>query len=429
MSAAGNKQISLPILDKVSASIVLSLPFMRVFSLDVGFPFKIYEIAIILSTIFSLVSLHLILFNKTIFARGVWLVLYALAALGLNLYVMNAGGPYDYLARFSPAADGVLKCGYVLLCVLGFNLIASAAQRNPSIVIRYWLIGATASAGIQFFFAITTILGYPVPHLPGMPEEVANQQFFSMGGIDIYRAGTFAEGNYAGPFFVLSFLIAVFSRRYYLALVFVLAIITSFSTTAVIGLGGAAIYLAYKARKNVIPTFLAITTIIFFINTPLFNTVVLDKLADQSESTSLSERLTSIETATELFIEHPLLGVGLAQFGFFVPGVQSWFETDSSALAEGKFIQLSKGISNNVYVELASELGLVGLIFFVRFMFPIVTMIKNCPYATLQAGMFAIFIFWIAAPTFTLMYYWAFLALVCGVAKNAEGQEKIIFLK
>jgi len=401
---------------------VASLPFMQAFSVNVGFPLKIYEIAIILWSAVAIITLQMPVFNKRFFLTGLLFFLYAAAALLINVQILGKEGSYSYLARFTPILDGLLKSGYVLLCVLGFNLFAYAAALDPARAVRAWYWGAGASAAIQILLFLLSAAGLPLPPLPGMVlEPPPNLQFIDFMGMFLYRAGTFLEGNYAGPFFVLSFLIALADRRNVLAGFFLLAAATTFSTSAFAGLAGAFVYLLLTKKKqpSVYILAAAITAAMFF-SWSFFEAIIIEKLSGAKSTDSLVDRMNTFLSAAQMFAGNIVLGVGLGQYGFHAFDYTDWVQR---SLGPWFMDTRTKTIANNVYAELASELGLLGLVFFYMFVSPIVRMALKISEPAIKAGFVAIAIFWIAAPTFTIMYYWAFAGLACGIAYyRGEGK-------
>jgi O-Antigen ligase len=398
--------------------VAASLPFMQMLTINAGFPLKIYEIVLVLSTMVSAITVHLTIFNKRVFLWGLVFVAYSLAALSIKLMVLGEVGTFSSLARFGPFLDGAFKAAYIALGVLGFNLIASAAEQSPTRVVQAWLWGASLSAVIHLFFVTLSGAGQPVPHLPGMLPYPTGQQFMLVGGHSLFRAGTFLEGNYAGPFFVFSFLLAISYKRTVPAALCFAAIIASFSTTALIGLGAAFIYLAIRGGNSFF-VLLAVLAIVVFASTPIFDEVVLNKLSDTDPNSSAADRLETFWQSWEMFLEHPLMGVGVSQYGLYIPGAEFW-SPDNGNVAGGVSGKMMKAIPNNVYMELASEFGIVGIVIFAVFMISILSLVRRCPHPPLRAGAIALLVFWLASPTFTVMYYWAFLGIVCGLAKNTE---------
>jgi hypothetical protein len=59
----------------------LTLPFMQIFSIDAGFPLKIYELANLLWAGMSVITLQITVFDKRLFLRSLLFFVYTLIAL------------------------------------------------------------------------------------------------------------------------------------------------------------------------------------------------------------------------------------------------------------------------------------------------------------------------------------------------------------
>ena len=397
---------------------------MQVFTLEVGFPLKFYELVTVVATASALLVWRLDPFDRWIFSLGAAFVVYLAAALVVRLELLEGAAPYSYLARFGPMSDGALKIGYVALCLLGFRVVALGAQKAPARLVSAWLGGAGASAAIHFLLLLCSA-GNWLPHLPGMLPAPTGQQFSEIGALRLYRAGTFLEGNFAGPFFVLSFLLAVAARRRFFSALFLAATLASFSTNAIVGFAAAAIYIVAQGRKN-LPLVAALALGFFaFAQTSVFEETMMKKFEEgAAQQTSYEERQRAFLQAWDLFERFPLAGVGISQFGSHVVGQRQWLLAGPGGLAGGiASAVVTREIPNNVYVEIASECGLIGLGLFAALMSSVFQLAFKCRSTPLRAGALSILVFWIASPTFTMFYYWGFLGVVCGLAKRAEADQ------
>ncbi|MES5098839.1 O-antigen ligase family protein [Agrobacterium sp. BA1120] len=390
--------------------LILTLPFMQLFTVNFVFPLKVFEIAIIVWGLTAVLMLRIHVFDVPVLIFGILLTFYCVIALTINLRILDNVGNFSHLARWSPEIDGLTKAAYLLICVLGLNLVAYAAYFKPKLAVDLWIIGALLAASVHFALFLMTLAGMSLPNLPGMPD---NPQMIDLAGMRLYRAATFLEGNYAGPFFILSFLLACY--RYYRlrACLLLTAALLTFSTTALLGLAAAGLYwmLTSKNAMSKIKVLLLAVPLLF-VGAPLLDTFVLDKISDDSENSSISDRTATALEALGMFQNNVVIGVGISQYGFGVPGRTRWDFTRNDFAVEK-----DKGIPNNVYAETLSELGLMGLLFLGAFLVAIFRIIWRCPHPLLRAGAYAVFLFWISSPTITLMYYWAYLGLVCGIAR------------
>ncbi|WP_416407347.1 O-antigen ligase family protein [Agrobacterium rosae] len=400
--------------------LIVSLPFMQLFTVNFIFPLKIFEIAIILWGLTVVATLRIHVFDVPVLIFGILLTFYCVIALLIDLRVLDNVGDFSHLARWSPEVDGLTKCAYLLICVLGLNLVAYAAYFQPRRAIDLWVTGAMIAACVHFVLFLMSLAGMALPNLPGMPD---NPQMIDLAGMRLYRAATFLEGNYGGPFFVLSFLLACHRRHKWRAYMLLSAALLTFSTTALLGLTAIGLYWMLKG-KDVMAKIKVLFIVIplMIVGAPLIEIFVLDKISDDSDTSSLSDRTNTALEALGMFQDNVFIGVGISQYGFNVPGRMRWdFARNDYA------VDKEKSIPNNVYAETLSELGLVGVLFLAAFLFTIFRIVRRCSHPLLRAGAYAVFLFWISSPTITLMYYWAYLGLVCGIARyESRPQTRLL---
>lgn len=394
-------------------ALILTLPFMQLFTVDVVFPLKMFEIAIICWGVIALATMRLHVFDVPILLAGILLTFYSVIALMINLRVLGNFGDFSYLSRWSPEIDGFMKCAYLLLCVLGLNLVAYAAYFQPKRAVDFWILGACAAASIHIALFLMSLAGLDLPNLPGMPD---NPQMIDFAGMRLYRAATFLEGNYAGPFFALSFLLSCYMKYKWRACLLIGAMLLTFSTTAVIGLTAVALYWMIMGRD--VGAKLKVLVVVIpalIVGAPLLETFIIDKIYDDTENSSISDRTNTALEALRMFQDNTTIGVGISQYGFNVPGRMRWDFANNSFAADQE-----KAIPNNVYAETLSELGMMGVLFLIVFLVSIFRIAGSFSHPLVKGGVYSIFLFWVSSPTITLMYYWAFLGLVCGLARHQQ---------
>jgi hypothetical protein len=173
--------------------------------------------------------------------------------------------------------------------------------------------------------------------------------FFSNSDI-VSRSGFFFEGNFAGLYYVLSFIIfdkfkILTNRRNFLftlTLLCLFGIFISQSVAAIICL------IVYFLLNINIKKLVYIIPLLFLI---LFNLKYLHKLPfigkDNIYSTSYSDRITSINQAIDLFKENSFFGSGINTYTFY-------FSNENSI-----------SIVNNIYFEILCEFGIFGSFIFI----------------------------------------------------------------
>jgi O-antigen ligase len=158
---------------------------------------------------------------------------------------------------------------------------------------------------------------------------------------------------------------------------------------------------------------------------PYFQSVVIDKLSDSSSSAAQSSRLQredNIMAGYDMFKEHPLFGIGLSNYGYLYP-YYSQFPPSNDPSSSG----VIKDITNNIYSEVSTETGIVGSVIFLSFCGYITLLyrkgLRALPQKIMLAGIFGVFVAWLAYPTFSILFQWVFFALA--VRLFLETQDTI----
>ena len=126
------------------------------------------------------------------------------------------------------------------------------------------------------------------------------------------------------------------------------------------------------------------------------------------ETFSRVDRLLSLATAAQIFSDSPVFGSGLQSYGFIA---NTYLDGGPfSAIYDFSF----RRIPNNIYAEIGAELGLCGLALFFGIVFRMIHMVyksisdKN---RNMLAGLIATLIYWLAFPTYSVIFVWAFFGL------------------
>ncbi len=239
------------------------------------------------------------------------------------------------------------------------------------------------------------------------------------------RAGPFTEGNLGGLYYILSTFIALEYRRTGNAklaqtyMVVSLAGVMMTQSTAAIIIVTIALTMrhcilaeSYWTRFGRLVFALGLALILI----PVIHRLGLDlgigeKLFGESInafSFSRIDRLESINVAMQLFMQSPILGSGLQTYGFLCN------ELISGPLQE-VYDYSHRRIPNNVYFEIAAELGLVGLGFFMAILFKLLRKsmrISNNEKTNLFLGFVSILLYWNAYPTYSVLFVWVFFGLI-----------------
>ena len=402
---------------------VATLPFTYAFTVDFSFPLKIYEVALALALLTYLSELRLPLApgTRTVVRRLGWFAV-AAAVLTLVRFTLPAEGSStsDFGARFGPGGDAIAKLLYLGLGVLGFVLFTRTAYTDEQRYLRAWRIGATAAAAYSWYLFAAGLLGMDPYLLPG----IVDPKYFTVAGRTFVRSGTFQEGNFLGLFLLVSVGIALYEQRRLPAAILSLTVLLTFSTVNTLALAllwtivwlrsHAGMAWRRRSRYILLGVCVALALLLVLYLTGYLQSVIIGKLGTE-ELGSRIKRITFVIAGLRMFADHPLLGVGISQFGYFYNfyqplGLQGMAET-------------VKLIPNNIYVELLAELGIIGFGLFVAFLVAVYRRLRRPELAPLRWTYIALLFSLNGFPTYTVMFLWAFFGLAVGAASRLDRPE------
>jgi O-antigen ligase len=397
--------------------VVLTLPFTQALTLNLRFPLKIYEVAL-LAAGFTCLAQFRIPTLRSASAAAIWvigLVGWAAAVLLLHFWLPPAGANVSSVAsRFGPLGDGIAKILYLLLSLFGFLQISERTYHEERLVLRCWLAGAVLAALYSWYLFMSSLAGAEPYLLPGIDVP----QVFSFGDRVVIRSGTFEEGNFLGLYLVTSTMIAVYARRFLIALFLAASVLLTFSTVNFAALALATAVLIWRGPARLTPPrrVAALAAGVaalaglgaLLVGTGYLQSIVSAKLVGENVVSRL-DRLGLALTGLRMFSDHPIAGVGISQYGYYYHAYEyfNWLN----------ILYLDKRIANNVYVELLSELGVVGLLLFGAFLFNIWRHVRRLPeLLPLRLGFLATLLVWIAFPSYSIMFLWAFWGVILGAS-------------
>jgi O-antigen ligase len=397
---------------------VATLPFTYALTVDLSFPLKIYEIALAVVLLSYLLDLRLPLAPKAVVPAR-WLAWFAVMATVLTLvrFVVPAVGSEvgAFSVRFGPVGDAVAKLLYLMLGILSFLLFSRFAYQDEAGFLRAWRIGAMIAAGYTLYLFVVGLLGFEPLLLPGIDEP----RYFSVAGRTFVRSGTFQEGNFLGLFLLVSVGLALYERRRSLAILLSLTVLLTFSTVNVLGLALLWVMVWFREHSAmsvgrralyIAMGILVVLAVGFALwHAGYLQAVVLGKLGSD-ELGSRVERIAFVIAGFRMFVDHPVLGVGISQFGYFYNTYQPL-----GLLGIAETVKL---IPNNIYIELLCELGIPGLLLFAGFLAAIYVRLRSPQLAPLRLTFITMLFVWNAFPTYTVMFLWAFFGLAAGASSR-----------
>ncbi len=387
--------------------IVVTLPFTQLLSLPVGFPLKIYELYL-----FVLLGLY-ILRKRFPFSvsKKLSVILACLALIGLFSTIVNIIDWYPYSltnteTRFGYFGDSLMKYFYFLLCVFAFLSFYKQKESFKYKVLKLYLIGGYVASFFSFYIFIFSGLRLPVIELPGYEPQM---------WMWFVRNGTFKEANYLAAYLLTCIGIALYFKKRWGVCILLAALVTTVSTAGLvtsfclIGLYFVEFkMIRYIKIRKVFISIIAITILIGIIATPIFQEVVLSKLSfskgseiESNNDYSRVERTNQSAVGLKIGAMNPILGVGLSNYSRHYKE----YNTDMRFNYPSSF----KPIPNNVYVELFSEWGILGLIVFIVFSF---SLLKEVKVRVFRLTYLMLMVYFIAFPTFTLLFIWVFAAII-----------------
>jgi hypothetical protein len=418
---------------------IADLPFTYAMTLNIGVPIKIYE-AMLPLLCFFLVG-HVCFSDRLPFRMkkadrqvAVTVVLFCLFYTVSYLFGLPriAGQmstlPEWFAGRFNPYLASSLRVVQVVGNAILFVMIIVYERGRLPLFIRAWLIGACLSAFYTWYSIGSSLSGHEPILLPGMTGDLSESLIIGALGRTIPRSGTFLEGNFAGPYMLLSALLAFslhsIQKRWYLPCIawFLWAtVFLTFSTIPIVcALVIPIVVSAMKLRhlkpieKRMLLVYVAVVLLIIgctqLFSAPIIKEVVAYKVFGPPDDNpvialSMAERRDFIQAGFRIFREFPVLGVGPSNYGLF-------FEkySEVAGLGFGR-----KMIANNVYVELLAEAGVVGLVAFLIFGFLIIgRFLRDSRGERLGLfigfGFVSLFLMFNAFPTFAVAYVWVFFA-------------------
>lgn len=293
----------------------------------------------------------------------------------------------------------------LILAVLAFEVVRQG-DCSPTQLLRWWLIGTSIAVALHVVVHVAS------------PDDLTQ------------RAGIFTEGNQGGLYYLLSVFIAFEYRRrerstqaiafVYVALVGVFLTRSSAAFLVLaLALSAKHILSADSVTRGAVRGLVALGVVAAVASLMLSTGVdfgLIEKLFEEDvTSTTFSriDRLASIDTAFSLFLESPWIGHGLQTYGFLA---NNYLDGPLLAVYDESF----RRIPNNIYAELAAELGLVGLILFGAFAISLLRRIgesRSDRARNLLAGTLGVLLYWLAFPTYSVLFVWVFFAIACAASR------------
>lgn len=392
---------------------VAALPLTQALTIDLGFPLKISEVALLAATPLRLASLGGE--TRTQSDGGNRPLVYAfffVFTTCLSLFyalALQKGRPPDQgQYRFGADVDGLLYLAYLILAVATMLLVADITRRRRDTVIKVYLRGAVVAASYAFY------VNLGLPPLPG-----ASNQSALVGGFSLLRAGTFLEGNFFGLYLLTALVLAFCVRRLGVAAILSGAVLVSLSTPNIAFMALLwLVVLARSAKSKPSNLLVVIPLVAILLLTPnaYWYRAIGEKVNDPS-SQSVIERRGSADAALGMFLDNPFTGVGVGQYGL-------WFREYRPSYVPPEFLERGRLIANNVYAQVAAEQGALGLIPFLALVVQVLRTAWRRISRLAGVGVMCVLVVLNAFPSATAVFVWAFFGAILGMAAHTRSREE-----
>jgi O-Antigen ligase len=405
--------------------VVGTLPLTYAMTIRVVFPFKIYELVLCMCAAMLAWQGRMVLapglarFAKPILALLAWAALVVVIRLAVPLDSFTTEG-FD--ARVGPVGDPVIKIAYWLLALFAFLLVATAAYEDSRRVGRWWCIGAIVAAVYGWLLLLSSVFALPAPLLPGM----VSPQIINIAGRELFRGGTFEEGNYFAMYLLTSLAVALWMRWRWTAVFMAATVFITFSTANVIALAlFGCIYTSGVGEQDRDPRgkfyaaaiFAAVAAVVLavLVATGYVAEFFIAKLSTEEFGSKL-DRLDLAVAGLRMSAAHPFMGVGISHYGY---NYRPYQLTDFFDRARPV-----KPIANNPWVELLAETGIVGMAFALTFARRVWQRASGSTGLAFRSGLAGIALGLFTFPSVTVLFIWAFCGLVVGVRIRQEHDAR-----
>jgi O-antigen ligase len=304
---------------------------------------------------------------------------------------------------------GLKKILLTLNCFLVFNFISTyKAKFSVYDALKYLYFSLSISASL---------------HLAA---------FFFSNDIYVQRGGVFLEGNHAGVFYIVCFFLMKYASdlkyyygKYGLIFSFIGLLLTISTASYLIFFLLIAVYcIKFICKNNMlyiknIKLILAVI-LIYAILAILFGSQIYDKLFSTEmnpDTFSRYERLSAISAAFEIFLDYPTLGSGIESFNIHLHSHAN--EIMQKVLSNSDSIK----IVNNIYLQILSELGIVGFIIFLYINYLIYKKLSE-DILIIKLAWLSIIMSWFAFPSYTVSFQWLLLGLLVKVSNEKNFIHK-----
>jgi O-antigen ligase len=436
---------------------IFFLPFTYVLVLNFGFPLKVYEVVISLFLIViiarGLVSGKITFkFHKYYYPIFLFAFVVLITGLPNLVFILDKFDHFPEWAvgRDRPYVSFFLEFIYLILFNIFFSILVAnriVDEENFYKVLRVICISSIVVSIYGLYEGVGAKFNIPIHRLPSPDDRRAIMGFY--GGMPRISS-TFREPSYFAGYLVslipitLSQLLIdknyrqistflLFASLFFQSICFLLTFSTGGWLSLVVGM--LFFLLLYFRMKKAFVAFVLIPFLIIlfiFISQPIFKSeifrlLIYNKLFSQEmgpEAYSRIDRTRNFVNGLRLFSRYPVFGVGLSNYGLLVANLLS---EEVGA----------RQITNNIYIKMLAETGIIGFSFFIMFLSKIfVDLLRSFKetkdraermnLAGLLSSFAAILATYNAFPTFAVSFHWVTFGIFIGylsLIKSKKGGE------
>ena len=403
---------------------VVAVPFQQAFTVNIGFPLKISEVAVGLAL--AVLFLQWRAPKSRMTGQGLIgiLLLIVLISTGFHL-LLPIPGPSG------PAYPQGLTFDIIQYCAYGVVVIAAAwaaaTRLGPEWISRALAIAVRLAALYSLLQLTLRLAGVDA----ALTAVNGASQIGTLYGIDLTRNGPFLEGNYLGFFAGVSLFICLKRKDTLGVVASLFCLFYSQSTTGLVGLVVALLVISLTRPSSVIAVILstlglvAVFAVAFIPTVNEFVTRQLAKLGlvDASQFSaninySRRSRTVNTETGFTMGTENPLLGVGPGRYGY-------WYDeyTDFTGLPANFNSNIIRPIANNSFAQIYAELGAIAFIVIVLLFLAVLWKLRRAHFADLAMVVFVI-VGMNATPAWTVLPIWFAIAYLTTVRPDSNKPGK-----
>jgi hypothetical protein len=397
---------------------VVFVPFQQAFTVQVGFPLKISEVAGLLA-----VALFMLEGRKPAFSfhgGGKLLVMSVVLALSTAVNMtreLPLNNPQGYSRGLTADIIQYMAYGGIVIVVCWF-----AATRLGPERIAEGFSKAVRLAAIYCGVQVVLFLGGAASLLAAVNGRT---QSGSAYGLRLPRNGPFLEGNYLGFFAGIAFFV-VLRRGDKLGTGLALAcLLYSQSTTGVLGVLAGLMLIVFLRPTGKVVSVLAFLGLVGAAATtfiPAANAYVSQQLGklglvdadglSRNIGYSMRSRTVNTDTGFAMMLDNPFLGVGPGRYG-------AWYETytDYSELPRNFNAGIERAIANNSYVQIFAELGAIAGVAFVLLLTGLLWRLRGSQRSDLALVVFLV-VGLNATPAWTVLPIWFAIAYLGTVSAD-----------